>query len=163
MAHVNRGYLLALEKEKGQIFKVDAEDGAVKKVLISSSPAAETVAVGSDGTAVVAGASAARWVKSEDGWAEAAVYDEFRVEEGEKVKGVAIRERNRAYVLVVKEKEEEEGYNVNEWKIEEVEWGKEGEGDLVWAMVLVGLGLAYFMYWRFQMGKLVTSINKKRA
>lgn len=158
IAHVSNGFLLVLERSKGEILRVDDEDGTVRRVMLTSSvdaTEAETMTVRRDGAAVVAGGAVARWLKSKDGWSMCAVFDEFRVkeEEGERIAGVAVRERRSFYVLV----REEVGS-----RIEEVEWEREGEGEMVWLLVLVGLGMAYFMYWRLQMGKLVTSMNKKR-
>jgi hypothetical protein len=31
----------------------------------------------------------------------------------------------------------------------------------VWVYVLIGLGLAYFLFWGFQMRQLVTNLDKK--
>ena len=37
------------------------------------------------------------------------------------------------------------------FRIEEVRSERENEDEKVWVYVLVGLGLAYFLFWRFQM------------
>ncbi|PKA62050.1 hypothetical protein AXF42_Ash018275 [Apostasia shenzhenica] len=161
VAHVRKGFLLVVQGKTGRIFKVDEEDGAAKEVIGSNGNLArdaETVAVMTDGSAVVAGGRVARTVRSGDGWAEAAVKGEVEVEEGKKVRGLALRDGKKAYVLVTPATDEGEEMGS---KIVEVEW--EEEGDLVWAMVLVGLGLVYFLYWRFQMRQLVSNMNKKRA
>lgn len=146
------------------MFKVDEEDGAAKEVLRKGvGAAAEGIAVRSDGGAVLArGGAGTRWLRSRDGWGDAAVQDEAAVEEGWQATAVAVREGRKAYVLVTPG-EEEGGEEKKVRRIEEVEWGKEGEGEMVWGFVLIGLGLAYFCYWRFQMGQLVTNLNKKRA
>ena len=39
--------------------------------------------------------------------------------------------------------------------IEEVKSPKESEGENVWLYVMVGIGLAYFLFWRFQIRKLM--------
>ncbi|XP_020105693.1 uncharacterized protein LOC109722183 isoform X2 [Ananas comosus] len=179
-AHVSRGFLLAAQGSTGRVFKVDAEDGAAREVLGGGGGGAKAlaaeaiaVAVQSDGSAVVAGGGRVRWLKSGDGWGEAAVYDEAMVEGGV-ARGAAVREGNRAYVLVTPPPNAEENGNLGigddggnnggkRYRIEEVVWAKEEEGEMVWAFVLVGLGLAYFVYWRFQMGQLVNNMNKKRA
>ncbi|KAL0924523.1 hypothetical protein M5K25_005358 [Dendrobium thyrsiflorum] len=162
VAHVRKGFLLVVQGKMGRVFKVDEESGAAKEVIgRNETPALEAqgVAVMADGTAVIAGGSGVRTLQSRDGWAEAAITGEVKVEEGKKFKAVTVREGKRAYVLVTPEKEEEGDYLRS--RIEEVEW--EEEGDLLWLMVLVGFGLAYFLYWRFQMRQLVSNMNKKRA
>ncbi|CAD5168486.1 unnamed protein product [Musa acuminata subsp. malaccensis] len=165
VAHVSHGFLLVVERGgTGRMFKVDEEDGAAKEVLRKGvGAAAEGIAVRSDGGAVLArGGAGTRWLRSRDGWGDAAVQDEAAVEEGWQATAVAVREGRRAYVLVTPG-EVEGGEEKKVRRIEEVEWGKEGEGEMVWGFVLIGLGLAYFCYWRFQMGQLVTNLNKKRA
>lgn len=162
VAHVRKGFLLVVQGKMGRVFKVDEDNGAAKEVIGKNgtpAPEAQGIAVMADGTAVVAGGRGVRMVQSRDGWAEAAVTGEVKVEEGKKCKGVTIREGKRAYVLVTPEKVEE-GDDFGS-RIEEVEW--EEEGDLLWLMVLVGFGLAYFLFWRFQMRQLVFNMNKKRA
>lgn len=156
MSFVNNGYLLVVGPTG--MFKVDAEDGVVKQVLTSSELNMEKVRMRKDG-AVVTGGKTARWLKSQDGWAQMSVYDEFSVSERERIVDVAVRDRSSVYILV--EKEEEDGNRSS--RIEEVEWGREGEGEMVWVLVLVGLALAYFTYWRLQMRKLVENVNKKRT
>lgn len=163
VAHVRKGFLLVVQRKMGAIFKVDEENGAAKEVIgrnwRTPTPEMQGVAVMADGTAVVASGVGVRMVQSRDGWAEAAVTGEVKAEEGKKFKGVTVREGKRAYVLVTPAKEEE-GDGLGS-RIEEVEW--EEEGDLLWLMVPVGFGLAYFLYWRFQMKQLISNMNKKRA
>lgn len=163
VAHERKGFLLVIQRNLGRIFKVDDENGAAKEVIgrnwRTPTPETQGIAVLVDGSAVVAGGSGVRMLQSRDGWAEAAVTGEVKVEEGKKFKGVTVREGKRVYVLVTPAKEEE-GDDLGS-RIEEVEW--EEEGDLLWLMVLVGFGLAYFLYWRFQMRQLVSNMNKKRA
>ncbi|PKU79433.1 uncharacterized protein LOC110108729 [Dendrobium catenatum] len=162
VAHVRKGFLLVVQEKTGRVFKVDEENGAAKEVIgRNGTPALEAqgVAMMADGTAVIAGGRGVRMLQSRDGWAEAAITGEVKVGEVKKFKAVTVRDGKRAYVLVTPEKEEE-GDNLRS-RIEEVEW--EEEGDLLWLMVLVGFGLAYFLYWRFQMRQLVSNMNKKRA
>lgn len=168
VAHVSRGFLLAVQGGTGRVFKVDAEEGAARAVADVGgkkglAAEAEGVAMRSDGGAVVAGGRAARWLTSEDGWAGAAVYDEVAVAEG-RVRAVAVREGRRVYILVTPAEEEDDGgHDGKRNRIEVVEWRGESEGEMVWGLVLLGLGLAYFLYWRFQMRQLVSNMNKKRA
>ncbi|KAF5729765.1 hypothetical protein HS088_TW20G00129 [Tripterygium wilfordii] len=47
------------------------------------------------------------------------------------------------------------------FSIEELRSEKENKEENVWILVLVGLGLAYFFFWRFQMKQLVKNMDKK--
>ncbi|KAG6473470.1 hypothetical protein ZIOFF_067386 [Zingiber officinale] len=114
-----------------------------------------------DGGAVVArGGAGALWLRSRDAWSEAGLEDEAAVEEGWRATAVAVREGRRAYVLVTPA---DEGLEEQGSRIEEVEWSKEREDETVWLFVLIGLGFAIFLYWRYQMRQLVTNMNKKIA
>jgi preprotein translocase subunit YajC len=54
------------------------------------------------------------------------------------------------------------GNGGREWfGIEEVRSEKENEDEKMWVYVLIGLGLAYFLIWRFQMKQLVKNMDKK--
>lgn len=122
------------------------------------------IATRDDGTAVVVGPHRAWLVKSDDGWAEAVIFDEIALDAGKVARGVAIREGRRAYVLYGYMDEGILGNGERrEFWVEEVESEREREGDNVWMFVLIGFGLVYFLYWRFQMGKLVKEMNKKRV
>lgn len=128
----------------------------MKEVISSSSskllvPTGHAIALHRDLSLIVATNRSLLAVKSDDSWSQAAVHDKSELE-GTTAIAVAIREGIRAYVLV----QRKEGY-----QIEEVAWEKESEGEMVWGFVLLGLGLAYFMCWRFQMGKLASNFNKK--
>lgn len=46
-------------------------------------------------------------------------------------------------------------------KDREVRSEKENEDEKMWVYVLIGLGLAYFLIWRFQMKQLVKNMDKK--
>ncbi|WOK92531.1 hypothetical protein Cni_G01222 [Canna indica] len=166
VAHVNHGYLLVVERGgAGRVFKVDEDDGATKEVLGKAlATEAEGLAVRSDGGAVVArGGAGARWLRGEDAWGQAAVQDEAEVEEGRRAAAIVVREWRRAYVLVTPAVEGNESGEEKVSRIEEVEWKREGEGDMVWGFVLFGGGLVVFFYWRFQMRQLAANMNKKRA
>ncbi|KAK8923749.1 hypothetical protein KSP39_PZI019680 [Platanthera zijinensis] len=162
VAYERKGFLLVVQGKTGKVFKVDEESGAAKEVIgINGTPApnTEAVALMADGSAVFAGGKVLRMMQSGDGWTEATVRSEEKVEVGKKCTGVTVRHGKKVYMLVSPETEKSgEG---SRSRIEEVEW--EEEGDMLWAMVLVGFGLAYFLYWRFQMRQLVSNMNKKRA
>ncbi|XP_078428439.1 NHL domain-containing protein [Wolffia australiana] len=152
------GYLLT-GSSGGKLFRFDS--GAAKEVL-GVKVGELCLAVRKDGALVAAGGGRVRVLVSGDGWAEAGVRDEAVVGGGRReAAGVAARERG-VYVLSTAAKEGEEGEEEEVW-IEEVEWDGEREGEWVVGMVLVGLGLAYFAYWRFQMGRLISHMNKKIA
>ncbi|CAA6673121.1 unnamed protein product [Spirodela intermedia] len=152
IARSRKGYFLALQAPPGRIFRVDGDDGAARLALI-----------GGNGGAGAAAACIAVRRDGDDGWSEAAVYDEVAIGggKGRRVGGVAAREGS-VYVLVAEDGHGGDGLRA-EHRIEELEWEREKEGEWVVGLVLMGLGLAYFLYWRFQMGRLVTSMNKKRA
>ncbi|XXG74349.1 hypothetical protein AAC387_Pa07g3091 [Persea americana] len=161
IAYFRMGYFLAVQSGTGRMYKIDGEDGAARQVLLPKDLAgAIGIAIRGDGTAVVVGRHKAWFLKSDDGWAEAGIYDEIALDERKAAKGVAVREGKRVYVLFG---DLEEGSLGNEeFRIEEVESDREKEGENVWMLVLIGFGLVYFLYWRFQMGKLVREMNKKR-
>lgn len=79
---------------------------------------------------------------------------------------VTVAGQDRVYVLYgrvmegimgsYKDGEEREWFG-----IEEVSSEKESGEDKVWVYVLIGLGFAYFCFWRFQMKKLITNMDKK--
>ncbi|KAL6842816.1 hypothetical protein ACP4OV_027660 [Aristida adscensionis] len=155
-AHVSRGFLLVGQPSTGHLLRVDMEDGAAR--LISGAfkpPMPVAVAVRTDGAVAVGGAAALRLVVSNDGWVSCAERDEAAPEGA--VAAVAVRERKRVYALV-------EGGALDggrEWRIEEVAWKKESEGELLVVFVFVGVALAIFMFWRFQMKQLAGNMNKK--
>ncbi|XP_040383755.1 uncharacterized protein LOC107303667 [Oryza brachyantha] len=154
-AHVSRGFLLVGQPSTGHLLRVDMEDGATRTVsgaLAPPSPSA--VAVRSDGTVAVSGGAALRLVGSNDGWASCAERDEAEPDGAAAVAAVAVRERRRVYALVA------DGAG-NKWRIEEVAWKKEGKGEMLVGLIFVGVALAIFMFWRFQMRQLAGSMNKK--
>lgn len=163
ITYASNGYLLALQTNTGKVFKVDATDGTARLVLLPKAlPGADGIAIRKDGTAVVVSQARSWQLKSSNAWAEGVVYDEVKLDEERAPTGVVVREGERAYVLYGSANEGKEGRDREEFSIEEIEW-EEREGDAVWAFILLGLGLCYFLYWRFQMGQLVKNMNKKRA
>ncbi|KAG8077233.1 hypothetical protein GUJ93_ZPchr0007g4704 [Zizania palustris] len=152
-AHVSRGFLLVGQPSTGHLLRVDMEDGAARTVSGAfAPPLPAAVVVRSDGTVAVGGGSTVRLVSSNDGWSSFAERDE--AEPNGAVVAVAVRERRRVYAMVAVD-------TGKKWEIEEVAWRKEGEGEMVMALVLVGAALAIFMFWRFQMRQLAGNMNKK--
>ncbi|KAK1268384.1 hypothetical protein QJS04_geneDACA005395 [Acorus gramineus] len=162
IAFIGNGYLLAVQKSTGKVYRVDAEDGRAREVMVAGDlKGGAAIAATREGSAVVAAEEAVWVVKTGDAWGEAGVYDKVGLE-GSTGLAVAIREGKKGYVLMERGSlgKEEEGY----FGIEETEWGRDREdGEMVWVFVLLGLGMAYLMFWRFQMGKLARELNKKRA
>ncbi|GMH26697.1 hypothetical protein Nepgr_028540 [Nepenthes gracilis] len=167
IVYVSMGYLLVVQSNTGKLFKVDAVDGKARVVILNEElPLADDVAVRRDGVVVVVSPINGAWfLKSRDSWGEGVVVDRIALDSERFPTSVAIGGGQRVYVLYghvdegIKDKVEREWFS-----IEEIRSGKEESGvDNVWAFVLIGLGLAYFLFWRFQMGQLVKNMNKKTA
>lgn len=166
VTHVGLGYLLAVQRTSGRIVKIDSDDGRARSVPVGKDMrfvGSNGVALGSDGTAVVLGGRSSGggkgwFLKSEDGWIRAGVYDEFVVGdgiEGIEVKGVTIRDRRISCVLY-------RNGNGNDWVVEEVISKREtSDGDWVYLLVTAGVALTFFFIWRFQMRSLISGMNKK--
>lgn len=165
ITYVTNGYLLVIQSNTGKMFKVDTDDGKARLVLLNKDlPLADGIAIRRDGVVVVVSQHKAWFLKSQDSWGEAVVYDEVALDVERSPTSVAIREGERAYVIYGHALEGLAGNVEREWfTIEEVESSKDSGEESVWVFVLIGLGLAYFMFWRFQMGQLVRNMNKKTA
>ncbi|KAF6169009.1 hypothetical protein GIB67_038506 [Kingdonia uniflora] len=165
IAYLSKGYFLVVQSNTGKMFKVDEEDGGARLVLLSRElPAADGIALRSDGIVVVVSQQKAWLLQSTDSWGEAMVYDEIDLEIEKFATSVTIRGDDKAYVVYGHIDEGKLGKAERaEFSIAEIESVKGNEEEVIWVFVLIGLGLAYFMYWRFQMGQLVKSLNKKRA
>ncbi|XP_030553303.1 uncharacterized protein LOC115757272 [Rhodamnia argentea] len=164
IAHVSRGYLLVVQSNTGKMYKVDAEDGTARAVLLNRDlPLADDVVVRRDGVVLVVSMNKLWFLKSDDGWGEGVVYDEAALDVERFPTSVAVGAEERAYVLYGHVLEGwSAGEAGREWfGIEEVRSERESKEEKVWIYVVLGLGLAYFMFWRFQMKKLVTNMNKK--
>lgn len=168
IAHVGRGHLLVVQSNTGKMYRVDAEDGTARAVLLNRDlPLADDVAVRRDGAVLVVSMNKLWFLKSEDGWGEGVVYDEAALDAERFPTSVAVGAEERAYVLYGHVLEGMSaagaaGAAGREWfGIEEVRSERESQDEKVWIYVLLGLGLAYFMFWRFQMKQLVTHLNKK--
>ncbi|KAK9106158.1 hypothetical protein Scep_023002 [Stephania cephalantha] len=163
IAYVNKGYLLVVQSNTGKMFKVDVDDGKARRVLLPVDlVAADGIAIRNDGVVVVVSHHKAWLLKSQDSWAEGVVYDEIPLDVSKFASSVTIREDNKAYVLYGHIDEAVKGNVEREtFRIEEIESKKDNEEENIWMFVLIGLGLAYVMYWRFQMGQLVKNMNKK--
>ncbi|KAL9246662.1 hypothetical protein vseg_020169 [Gypsophila vaccaria] len=163
-----KNYLLVVQSNTGKMFKVDAVNGAATSVKLPKDlTLADGIAVKEDGVVVVVSMNEAWVLKSEDGWAQGVVIDEITLEREGFPTSVSVGGEGRVYVIygyveegmkVISEGEEREWF-----RIEEVVWKSESGGEIVWAVVMIGLGLVYFLFWRFQMGQLVKNMDKKRS
>ena len=166
IAYVNNGYLLVVQSNTGKMFKVDAEDGTVRQILLNNDlmSCPDGVVLRSDGVVLVVSPEEKKlWMlKSNNGWSEGVVYDKIDLGDEGYPTSVVARERDRMYVLYGYFKEGVLGSLGREsFRIEEVRSPKESEDENIWIYVMVGFGLAYFFYWRFQMGQLVKNMDKK--
>ncbi|KAL6011555.1 hypothetical protein ACLOJK_002003 [Asimina triloba] len=162
---VGNGFFLAVQSNTGKMYKIDGEDGTAQMVRLSKDlTGADGMAIRSDGMVVVVAHHTAWYLKSRDGWDGAKIHDEIALEVDKFPTAVTVREGKRAYVLYGHMDEGMLG-NVEreEFSIEEIESREENDGEKAWILVLVGLGLAYFMWWRYQMSSLMKNMNKKRA
>ncbi|MED6196446.1 hypothetical protein PIB30_047583 [Stylosanthes scabra] len=165
IAYVSSGYLLVVQSNTGKMFKVDAEDGTARLVLLKEGLiGGDAVVLRSDGVVLVVSAVTGKlwFLKSNDGWGEAVVFDQVDLDLEGYPTSVVVGERDRAYVLYGYMKEGVFENSQREiFAIEEVRSPKESEGENVWMYVMLGVGLVYFLYWRFQMGQLVKNMDKK--
>ncbi|GMP59155.1 hypothetical protein CsSME_00022549 [Camellia sinensis var. sinensis] len=165
VVYINKGYLLVVQTNTGKMFKVNAEDGTARTVLLNKDlTAADGIAVRSDGVVVVVSQHKAYFIKSDSSWSEGVVFDETALEAGRFATSVTVGGNERVYVLYG---HVDEGIHGNgereEFSIVEIESEEENKEDNVWIYILIGLGMVYFFFWRFQMRQLVTNMNKKTA
>ncbi|GFP83508.1 hypothetical protein PHJA_000494200 [Phtheirospermum japonicum] len=159
----SKGYLLVTQSNTGKLFKVNVNDGTARRVILNKGlTAADGIAARRDGVILVVSKHKLYFVKSDDSWSEGVVFDETALDEDRHASGVTVGAEDRAYVLYG---HIDEGIMGNterdEFSIVELKSEVESKEENVWIFVLIGLGLAYFMYWRFQMGRLVQNMNKK--
>ena len=146
------------------MFKVDAEDGRARLILLPRDlPWADGIAVRKEGTVVVVVSQSKAWfLKSDDGWAQGAIFDETALEPEWFPASVTIGGGESVYVIYghLEEGVLGKGERVV-FSIEEVTSERESGEEKIWVYVLVGLGLAYFLFWRFQMKQLIKNMDKK--
>ncbi|WCJ37327.1 NHL domain-containing protein [Euphorbia peplus] len=163
IAYFSDGYLLVVQSNTGKMFKVDAEDGTVKTVLLSEDvEGADGLTVRGDGIVVVVAPEKLWFVRSNDSWGEGVVYDKIELDVEKFATSITVGRDDRTYVIYGRIDEGISGNGGREWfDIEQVKSERESQDEKVWVYVLVGLGLAYFLFWRFQMNHFVKSLDKK--
>ncbi|CAH2045918.1 unnamed protein product [Thlaspi arvense] len=164
----SKGYLLVVQSNTGKMFKVDEETGTARLVLLNRDLiAADGMARRRrDGTVMVVSQKKLWFLKSQDSWSEGVIYDEVDLDVEGFPTAVTVAGQDRVYVLYGRVMEGITGSHkegeAREWfGIEEVSSEKESGEDKIWVYVLIGLGFAYFCFWRFQMKRLITNMDKK--
>ncbi|XP_047329827.1 uncharacterized protein LOC124933467 [Impatiens glandulifera] len=165
IVYINKGYLLVVQSNTGKMFKVNIEDGSAREVLLNKDlQLPDGIVVRRDGVVLVVSQYALYFIKSDDSWSQGVVFDETSLEEERFSTSVAVGGKERAYVLYGHVNEGIRGDVEREsFSIVEIESVKETNEDSVWVFILIGLGLVYFLIWRFQMRQLATNMNKKIA
>lgn len=165
VVYSSKGYLLVVQSNTGKLYKVDVDNGLARRVILNKDLiGADGMAMRKDGVVVVVSKEKLYFLKSDDSWGQGAVFDETALEIEKHASGVAVGDEDRVYVLYGYVNEGMDGKaEREEFSIVEIESEKEVKEDSVWVFVVIGLGLAYFMFWRFQMRHLVQNMNKKRA
>ncbi|XP_050234984.1 uncharacterized protein LOC126683187 [Mercurialis annua] len=165
IAYVSKGYLLVVQSNTGKMFKVNEDDGRARPVLLTEDlPLADGISLRKDGVVLVVSPNKLWYIKSDDSWSEGVVYDQTDLDIERFPTSVTIGREDRAYVLYGSVFEGMMGNGKREWfDIEEVNSVKESKEENIWIFVLIGLGFAYFCFWRFQMKQLVTNLDKKNG
>lgn len=163
VVYVSKGYLLVVQSNTGKMYKVDADDGTARQVLLNVDlPLADGIAMRKDGVVVVVSPNKMWLLKSHDSWGEAVVFDGIDLKYEDFATSVAVASEDRVYVVFSHLLDVFNGNVGREWfRIEEVRSERDSKEDSVWVYVLLGLGLAYFLFWRFQMRQLVKNLDKK--
>lgn len=154
-----------VQSNTGKMYKVDADDGTARLVLLNEDlKGADGIAMRRDGVVLVVSYRKLWFLKSQDSWGEGVVYDGIDLDEEKFATAVAVGGEGRVYVL---NGYVNEGLNGNlgreRFGIEEMRSTKESEEERVWIYVLVGFGLVYFLFWRFQMKQLIGNMDKKTS
>ncbi|XP_015895473.3 uncharacterized protein LOC107429320 [Ziziphus jujuba] len=163
IVYVGEGYFLVVQSNTGKMYKVDADDGTAQQVVLPQDlPLADGIAMRKDGVVVVVSQHKMWLLKSEDTWGEAVVFDEIDLDREAFPTTVVIGAEERIYVVYSQLLDTMRG-NVgrDKFRIEEVRSEKESGLDHFWMFVLIGLGLACFLFWRFQRRRFVNNFDKK--
>lgn len=164
IAYISKGYLLVVQSNTGKMFKVDADEGTARQVLLPEDLThVDGIAIRKDGVVLVVSHKNLWLLKSDDSWGEGVVYDKIALDEDGFASSVTVGGADRMYVLYghIMEGFKGNGEGREVFEIAEVRSEKESGEEKIWIYVMVGLGLAYFMFWRFQMKRLVTNMDRK--
>lgn len=161
----SKGYLLVVQSNTGKLYKVNVDDGRVRTVILNKDlMGGDGMTIRRDGVVMVVSQQKLYFLKSQDSWGEGVVFDEMALDADGQASAVAAGEQYRVYVLYGRVNE---GMSTNAerdvFSIVEVDSDLDKQEDNVWMFVLIGLGIAYFLFWRFQMRQLFQDMNKKRA
>lgn len=153
-----------VQSNTGKLYNVDPDEGRVRTVKLNKDLAAgDGMSLRRDGVVTVVSQQKLYYLKSTDGWEEGMVFDETTLDAEGQASAVAIGENNRVYVLYGRVNE---GMKVNterdSFSIVQVESDLDKPEDFGWMFGLIGLGVLYFLIWKFQMSKLFRDLNKKR-
>ncbi|KAL7001006.1 hypothetical protein U1Q18_002158, partial [Sarracenia purpurea var. burkii] len=131
VVYISKGYLLVVQTNTGKLFKVNADDGTARTVLLNRDlTAPDGIAVRSDGVVVVVSSHKAYFIKSDSSWSEGVVFDETALEAERFATSVAIGGEDRVYVLYGHVKEGIWGNGEREeFSIVEIESEKESKED----------------------------------
>lgn len=165
IVYASEGYFLVVQTNTGKMYKVDAGDGTAQQVVLPEDLAlADGIAMRKDGVVFVVSQHKAWVLKSEDSWGQGMVYDKIDLDNEGFPTSVVVGGEERTYVVYSHLLEAMRGnLGRDEFRIVEVRSEKESGEEHVWMFVLIGLGLAYFLVWRFQMRRLVNSLDKKTS
>ncbi|KAM6554934.1 hypothetical protein CsatB_015696 [Cannabis sativa] len=163
IVYSSKGYLLVVQTNTGKMFKVNEDNGNARLILLNEDmPIADGMAIRKDGVVLVNSPKKVWMLKSQDSWGEGVVYDKIDLDEARFPTSLTMGNDGRVYVVYGHLLEAFMGNSGRDnFGIEEVISEKENREDSVWIFVLLGLGLAYFMFWRFQMRQLITNVDKK--
>lgn len=164
VVYIPFGYLLVVQSNTGKMYKVNVNNGTAKTVNLDMDlTAADGIAVRSDGVVVVVSQHKVYFIKSENSWEDGVVFDEIALDVEAFATAVTIGDKKRVYVLYGHVMEGIRGNgDREEFSIAEIEEEDDKESN-VWLFVLVGFGLTYFLFWRFQMRRLVQNMDKRIA
>ncbi|CAI8592084.1 unnamed protein product [Vicia faba] len=163
ITYVSKGYLLVIQSSTGKLFKVDEIDGTARIVLLTEDLiGADDIIVRDANVAIAVSPMNKLWfIKSMDSWGEGSVYERLEINVRRFPTSVTVGEKGRLYVLYGHLNEGmlgevgREGFGIAEIR------SREGQDDHVWIFGLIGVGLAYFFFWRFQMRNLAKKMDHK--
>ncbi|KAJ9563673.1 hypothetical protein OSB04_008833 [Centaurea solstitialis] len=100
IAYNSKGYLLVVQSNTGNLYRVDSEDGTARKVHLNKQlTAPDGVALRSDGVLLVVSQYKLYFIKSSDSWSEGVVYDETSLDSERFPTSVTTGAEDRVYVL----------------------------------------------------------------